>query len=205
MPDTIHIADPGETEGFSLAHFVSHLGVTPGETATFSCKKAEDLKSDWLLWQNSLFVPHLAPAFVDAYLCGREQRINEVQAIDTMLDAKLSEPVKKRSLAAAAAFLEGKVEMRANPGWKRFSERVEKGDTPGHVAVVFALQSALYNLSLAPALTAYAWYELQSGQPKRKVSEDDFEVIFASILPHVPVALRGEKGDATDGGHLRAI
>lgn len=96
--------------------------------------------------------------------------------------------------------------MRANPGWERFSERIARADTPGHVTVVFALQSALYNLSLAPALTAYAWFEFQSGLPKNDLSEGESDTIFASVLPHVPVALRGEKGDDTDGsGHLRAI
>ncbi len=206
MENPIHIAEPGDDEGFSLAHFISHLGVTPGEAATFLCKKSEDVATAWHLWQETWFVPHLAPAFVGAYLCGHEQRIDEVQSIDSYLDVQLTGSFNQRSLAAAASFLEGKEEMRGHPGWKRFSERIENGTTPGHVPIVFALQSALYNLSLAPALTAYAWFEFQSGRNRTELSEEESNAIFATVLKHVPVALTLEKGDNSgEPGHLRAI
>lgn len=203
MADTIHIAEPGDDEGAALAHFVSHLGVTPGETATFSSDTSSDIALDWQLWQDAWFVPHLAPAFVEAYLCGHQQRTDEVQSVDRALDGKLTDPMRRRSLGAAKAFLEGKEEMRANPGWKRFAERIESGTTPGHVPIVFALQSALYNLSLAPALTAYAWFEFQSGHDQTGLPSEESNAIFESVLKHVPVALRHEKGD--NSGHLRAI
>lgn len=206
MADTIHIADPDDGEGFSLAHFVSHLGVTPGEPATFLCEETDDLESAWTEWQDTWFVPHLAPAFTEAFLHGREQHTDEVQAADMALDNHLTDSVRDRSVAAATAFLEGKEEMRANPVWKRFSERIAENTTPGHVTVIFALQSALYNLSLAPALTAYAWFEFQSGRPKSGLDEAEADRIFKSVIRHVPVALRGEKGDNSgDAGHLRAI
>ena len=206
MADTIHIAEPGDDEGFALAHFVSHLGVAPGEPATFLCEKSGDLVSAWQLWQVTRFAPYLAPAFVDAYLCGHEQRTDEVQSVDRALDKTLNAPIRKRSVAAAEAFLEGKEEMRANPGWKRFAERIENGTTPGHVPIVFALQSALYNLSLAPALTAYAWFEFQSGCDHTGLTNEESSEIFGSVLKHVPVALRNEKGDNSgEAGHLRAI
>ncbi|MEX2577619.1 MAG: hypothetical protein WD342_01065 [Verrucomicrobiales bacterium] len=206
MSDSLHIADPGNSEGFSLAHFVSHLGITPGRPATFLCREPGDLESAWRLWQETFFAPRLAPAFVDTYLCGTEFRLDEIQAVDTLLDAGMPDAARRRSLETAFAFLEGKEEMRANSEWKRFAGRVARGETPGHATILFALQSALYHLPLASALTAYAWFEFQSGRPGRSSATEVGNVIFESVIPLVQVALRGKNGDAAGGsGQLRAI
>ena len=114
MPDTLHIAEPGDTEEVSLARAVALLGVTPDSPATFLFDGRGDLPSAWKLWQETWLAPHLAPSFVEAYECGVQYWLDEIQAIDTLLDLDLTDQVRERSKQAAAAFLEGKSEMQAN-------------------------------------------------------------------------------------------
>jgi len=198
MPDTPHIAGPSDPEGFSLANFITRLGVVPGPPATFLHDEGGEIAATWRLWRETWFTPHLAPAYVDACL----------EAVDHRLDAALTGPVAERSRAASAPFLEGKAEMRAHREWRRFAEAIERGDTPGHVAVVHALQSTLYRLPPASALAAYAWFEYQAGSGRRPSAdaEPTDDPVFAEILPEVSVAVRGGNGDdEPDSGHLRAI
>jgi hypothetical protein len=101
--------------------------------------------------------------------------------------------------------------MRANHEWRRFSEKVARGDSPGHVTTLFALQCALYHLPVGPALSAYVWFELESGLPltgyrDRKGTSSEVLAVFRIALPHVAVALRGDQGEnAGESPQLRAI
>tara|TARA_R110000850_G_scaffold272584_3_gene407866 strand:- start:4002 stop:4628 length:627 start_codon:yes stop_codon:yes gene_type:complete len=208
MPDTLHIAEPGDTEEVSLARAVALLGVTPDSPATFLFDGRGDLPSAWKLWQETWLAPHLAPSFVEAYECGVQYWLDEIQAIDTLLDLDLTDQVRERSKQAAAAFLEGKSEMQANREWSKFADRVAKGETPGHVSVVFALQSALYHLPLASALSAYIWFEFQSGMPKEvsRESLSELSSLFEEALVHVSVAVRKHNSENSGGSSsLRVV
>lgn len=211
MPDTLHLADSDDTEGFALARLISRLGVQPHSPATFLWNQRGDLSRAWSLWLENWFVPHLAGTFVKVYRAASEFRPDEIQAADKGLDAVLTAALRKRSLVVAKAFLEGKSEMRANREWSRFVERIERGGSPGHTTTLFALQCALYHLPLAPALSAYVWFEMESGLPRtgyrdREGSAAEVLAVFQAALPHVSVALRGDHGE-NDGAdsRLRAI
>lgn len=208
MSDSIYLAEPGDEEEVSLSRFISLLGVTPGAAATFAPAEGIPLSRAWDNWRENWFRPHLAPAFVESYLCGIASRIDEVQSIDSLLDPAMPDEMAERSRAAAKAFLEGKTEMRGNREWLRYAERIETGETPGHVAIVFALQSALFHLPLPSALSAYSWFEFRSragkGIPPEATEEE--KMVFATILPDVGVAVSGKSDDSGDGpGTLRAI
>ena len=184
------------------------LGVTPERAATFAPAEGIPLSTAWNNWRETWFRPHLAPAFVESYLCGIASRIDEVQSVDSLLDPAIPEEMNERSRKAAKAFLEGKTEMQGNREWLRFAERIEAGETPGHISVVFALQSALFHLPLPSALSAYAWFEFRSREGKGIPPEatEEEKVVFASILPDVGVAVSGKSDDSGDGpGTLRAI
>ena len=107
MPDTLHIAEPGDSEEVSFARAISLLGVTPEVASTFLFDNRGDLPRAWKLWQDKWLAPHLAPNFVEAYECGSQFRINEVQAVDSLLDVKLSEQLRERSITAGKPFLQG--------------------------------------------------------------------------------------------------
>lgn len=211
MPDTLHLADSDDSGGFALARLISRLGVQPHTPATFLWNDRGDLSKAWSLWLENWFVPHLAGTFVKVYSAAAQFRPENVQAADKHLDTVLTAALRKRSLLVAKAFLEGKSEMRANREWTRFVERIERGDSPGHATTLFALQCALYHLPLAPALSAYAWFELESGLPQtgyrdRDGSAGEVLAVFQTALPHVSVALRGDHGENDgDDSRLRAI
>ncbi len=205
MPDTLHLAEQGDSEEVSLARAIALLGVTPELPATFLFDDRGHLPAAWQLWQDNWLAPHLAPAFVEAYQCGTQYRIDEVQAIDTLLDIQLNQPIRERSKLASAAFLEGKSEMQANREWTKFVDRVSNGKSPGHVCIVFALQSALYHLPLASALSAYIWFEFQSGLPKEisRESLSELSSVFEEALVHVAAAVRENGGNTS--GSLRVV
>jgi len=211
MPDTLHLADSDDAGGFALARLISRLGVQPHTPATFLWNDRGDLSKAWSLWLENWFVPHLAGTFVKIYGAAAQFRFENIQTADKDLDAILTATLRKRSLVVAKAFLEGKSEMRANREWTRFVDRIERGESPGHTTTLFALQCALYHLPLAPALSAYAWFELESGLPRTGYRDRDgsaAEVLdaFQTALPHVTVAMRGDHGENEGGdSRLRAI
>ncbi|MEC8826010.1 MAG: urease accessory UreF family protein [Verrucomicrobiota bacterium] len=207
MSDALHIAEPGDAQEVSLARAIALLGVTPGSAATFLFDNRGDLPGAWQIWQDQCLEPHLGPNFVEAYECGSQFRIDEVQAIDCLLDVKLTDQVRERSIAAGKPFLEGKEEMKGNKDWVKYNERVGKGHSPGHISVIFALQSALYHLPLASALSAYIWFEFQSGLPRElsRESLSELSTVFEKALVHVATAVR-EHGGQTDGsGTFRVV
>lgn len=204
--DTLSLVDSDHGESFE--HFVSLLGITPRISGTFSPSPSSDLAAEWGKWRETLFLPHLAPSVIEAFHCGIRSRTQELEDIDSKLDRILPEPIRKQSIKAASPFFEGKTEMQGNREWLRYQERVEGGDSPGHLSVAFALQCALYHVALIPTLSSYAWFEFRSregnGIPPAPSKEEI--TIFASILPDVAVAMESEKGDPEGKGHsLRAL
>lgn len=198
--DTLSSVDPDD-EG-SFEHFVSLLGIEPRVAGTFRCIREASLAGAWQKWRETWFRPHLGPAFAAAFDCGIRSRTREIQAIDRDLDSILSPSLRERSREAALPFFTGKSEMQGNREWLQYRKLVEEGASPGHLPIAFALQSALYHLALLPALSSYAWFEFRSREGKGippAASESEL-VIFASILPDVPVAASGEKGDSFPGG-----
>lgn len=209
MPDTLHLADADDVGGFALARLISQLGVSPESPATFAWDDRGDLAAAWTIWLEKWFAPHLSLCFVEVYHRAAASRMEEVEAADRLLDAALTESLRARSLNAARAFLEGKSERRAHRPWQRFVDRIVPGHVPGHVTTLFALQCALYHLPLGPALSAYAWFELESALPRggsgggdsnyRNKAGGAEEVLaaFRLALPHVAVALRGDRDENT--------
>jgi len=214
MPDTFHsldLASPDGLEGLALARLISRLGVTAVSPATFLWDERGDLSSAWQIWLGAWFSPVLAPAFVAVHRLAGKMRPAEIADQDHKLDRSLSGALRRRSLAAAGAFLGGKAEMRANREWTRFAGLVDRGESPGHCTVLFALQATLYHLPLAPALAAYAWFELESGLPRtgfrdRPGTGEEVLALFASALPAVRLAMGGDRDESSDGPpRLRAI
>jgi hypothetical protein len=211
MPDTFHIAEADDNEGFALARLISRLGVEISHPSTFLWDRTTSLEDAWENWLKSSFEPHLGPAFVKVYEHASSFQLKEIRDVDALLEGSLAPLVKDRSRKAAHAFLEGKSEMKANREWQRFVDTVEKGQSPGHVTTLFALQCALYHLPLAASLSAYVWFELECGLPRdgyrdEPGSAEESLQVFRLALPQVAVALRGDRGEiGNDYPNLRAI
>ncbi len=213
MPDTpppYEVAGPWDLEGLSLARTISRLGVVSSRPATFLWDSASGLDASWQLWLETCFTPVLAPAFVAVHRLAGVMQPDEIIAIDRGVDPLLSEPLRLRSLSAALPFLSGKEEMRAHRAWIRVVDRITRGDSPGHLVTLFALQAALYALPLASALVAYVWFELESGLPaayrSRSGSAAEVLAMFADAMPQVQLAMKVENGDISgEVSLLRAI
>jgi hypothetical protein len=208
MSDTPHLAEPGDEEGFALSRFISVLGIEPVHPGTFFPGKDAILAQAWESWTESTFLPIIAPAFIEVLQHGLASRIEEICGNDNELSRNLTDEMAVRSQKSAKTFLEGKSEMKGNREWVRYAGAVQSGATPGNLPVVFALQSALFHLPLASALSAYAWFEFQSrrgkGLPPKVTAEE--KSIFAMILPQVAVAVKKNIDDsAGEFGSLRAI
>lgn len=208
MSDTTYLADPGDEGEFSFARFVSLLGITPGQAGTFSPGTSVPLSRAWDSWSTTIFAPVVAPAFVEVYRHAIAARVEEICEIDRQLEGRLTDRTAARSHAAASSFFEGKDEMQANREWVRYVRAVVEKRSPGNLPIVFALQSALYRLPLAQALTAYAWFEFRSrsGKGIPAKAEEEEKTVFERILPQVTVAV-GRNIDDSGGatGSLRSI
>ena len=199
---------PDSFDGDPFESSLSLLGIEPRSSGTFALHAEGDLASAWEIWRETWFLPHLLPAFRDAHARGIHARTRELHGIDRDLEDELTETLRVRSHAAAAEFFEGKTRMRGNPEWCRFAEGVAAGKSPGNLPVVHALQSALYHVALAPAVTSYAWLEFRSRDEKAIASRPDpaERETFATILPHLRVALAEETGqDSEDSPRFRVV
>ncbi|MEM6915010.1 MAG: urease accessory UreF family protein [Verrucomicrobiota bacterium] len=208
MSDTFYLAAEEDAEGFDLSRFISLLGIEPVCGGSFRPDSGAPLGPAWEIWQTELFLPVLAPAFVTAFQAASAHRIQEIVTCDQSLDQTLSGKIPEWSRLAGEPFLQGKQEMRGHREWARFAEQVESGNSPGHLCVLFALQSALYHLALPAALSAYAFYEFQSRLEKFPfplMTEEESEA-FLSVMPRIPLAVRSNATE-TDGenGMLRAL
>lgn len=208
MADTFYFASETDADELDFASFVVLLGIVADSSATFAPSPAGRLGPAWTLWQENWFSPVLAPAFVEVFHAASQHRINEIQSIDLSLDSRLSPSIARKSTHAAKAFLDGKSEMKGHREWIRFAEKVERGESPGHLCVLFALQSVLFHLPLAPALTSYAWFEFQSRNGKCPFPEmtEEENVIFSSVLARIPLAVQKNREDLNGGSsQLRVI
>lgn len=199
MPDTapdLRPATPGELDGLSLARLISRLGVDSCSPGLFLTGGSRSLALDWQDWVTNSLVPVLSPCFAAVHRLAGGIRPAEIAKLDRELDERLPPLPRSRSLEAAKAFLEGKSGMGGHREWSRYADLVAKGSTPGHLPVVFAVQTALFHLPLASSLAAYAWFELESGMPESLRDEPDSGraalELFASTLPALQVAMRAE-------------
>ncbi|MEM1442189.1 MAG: urease accessory UreF family protein [Verrucomicrobiota bacterium] len=203
MADTFYLAAESDADGFGLSQFISLLGIEPVTGGTFRPDPGAPLSHAWEVWQKTLFLPVFAPAFIKAFGAATSQRIEEVVACDRSLHQRLSGNLREWSTNSGRPFLEGKDEMRGHREWARYAEQVNLGDSPGHLCILFAVQSALYHLALPAALTAYASYEFRSQDatfPFPDMSEEENEA-FSTVLPRIPLAVRSNanEDDGEDG------
>ena len=212
MSDTPQLVEPGDESEIAFARFVSLLGIAPRAPGTFFPAEAASLAVAWEAWSDSYFSPIIAPAFVAAFREGMASRADELGDIDQDLQACLPDEMLVRSKVAGEPFFEGKEEMRANRVWTRYSSAVTEGRAPGNLPIVFALQSALFQLPLPSALGAYAWYELRTrnasceGEMVKKEASEEEKTLFSWILPKVAVAVAGKFGEFGDNsGSLRTV
>lgn len=150
-----------ESEEFARAVKVSLLGVTPAGKGSFRPSGGR-IGDDWAEWCENLFSDGIGPIFRDAYHLGSQLKLREVVILDEVLATHLG-VLSPDLIDAARPFMEGKENMRGHREWRKYTLKIQAGEAPGHLPVVFALHSVLFRMPLACALQAYAWLEWKMG------------------------------------------
>lgn len=150
-----------EAEEFARAVKVSLLGVSP--TGKGSFRPSEDsIGDDWAEWCEKLFAQGIGPIFRDVYHLGSHLKLREVVILDEVLATHLGD-LAPDLIEASHPFMEGKENMRGHREWRKYVLKIQAGEAPGHLPVIFALHSVLFRMPLACALQAYAWLEWKMG------------------------------------------
>jgi hypothetical protein len=95
-------------------------------------------------WRDSVFVPVLVPAMAGAWLAGK-QGYREMVAADAALDAKLAGPLAKKSRAAGRLIAASMHAPTGEHGLEKFLRAITCGDSPGHMATVFAARASIFH------------------------------------------------------------
>lgn len=182
-------SDYDEREEFARAVKISLLGVTPiAGAASFKPRKSS-VDEDWADWCDSTFERITGPVFHDTYNLAAELKLREIAAIDQKLTVQLGE-TSPGLIAASRPFIEGKEQMRGHREWRKYVLKLESGDAPGHLPVMFALHSAMFRLPLTLALQSYAWLEWKTGHHAIDKSRsagypDEPPPLFLEVKPHI--------------------
>jgi len=150
-----------EREEFARSVRISLLGVTPCTGVSFRPTQST-LNDDWRNWCEKVFCTIIGPVFRETCQLAAELKLREIVELDLMLGQNLG-GVSAGLIKAARPFIEGKENMRGHREWRKYMLKIDSGEAPGHLPVVFALHSVLFRLPLTCALQAYAWLEWKAG------------------------------------------
>jgi hypothetical protein len=131
-------------------------------------------------WVESVFVPVLAPAIQTAWWAGKSG-FREMAAADAAIDTKLVGPLAKTSRAAGrqiAACLHAPI---GEVGLERFLSAILRGETPGHMATVFAARASVFHFPRDVMLAGLAFTEMRTARV------GDLWTIIEDCLQDVPV------------------
>jgi hypothetical protein len=162
---SIYAADArsGGTGEQRLADAIARMGATDARLPGIFLPEGPDFGAAWRSWLRETFESWLGAVFCGAYAAAGQFRVEQLMNLDAVLESRLDSPARERSRAAAAAWLEGRIEMRRQPQWAKYIGLWTAGETAGHLPVAFALQAALFQVPLLPALVSYATFEGVNG------------------------------------------
>jgi len=160
---------------------ISLLGVDPGEISRGTFSGPQNLRA-WKEWAEVIFQPIILPKFRAIYAATSGMKHRTIAEVDRELSALFSDETCKHSTVAARAFHGSKSEVKHMPQWIRFEEKLENGESPGHLPTLFAIQSALFNVPIFSALISYAYVEWSAIKP---VGNASFEEAVACLKPMI--------------------
>lgn len=114
-------------------------------------------------WRDSVFVPVLVPALRSAW-SSRKQGFREMAAADAVLDAKLAGPLAKTSRAAGRLIAASMHAPAGEQGLEKFLRAIERGESPGHMAAVFAARASIFHFPKDIILAGLVFAEMRSAR-----------------------------------------
>ena len=116
-------------------------------------------RESWRAWREGTLALTLAPCLAAAAAHAEQGMARELQTLDLALDAGLDAATRARSAAAGHRLLRRLANARGERWLDKLQAAVAEKRTPGHFAVVFAGQSALFHFSRRLLLPSYAYWE----------------------------------------------
>jgi len=114
-------------------------------------------------WRDSVFVPVLVPALRNAWTSGT-QGFREMCAVDAALDAKLVGPLSKNSRAAGRLIASSLHAPAGEQGLEKFLTAIARGESPGHMAVIFAARAAIFHFPKDIVLAGLVFAEMRTAR-----------------------------------------
>ncbi|MGY8641729.1 MAG: hypothetical protein ACKVJU_11630 [Verrucomicrobiales bacterium] len=179
--DSIYAASADDGSEIIRGFQISLLGVDPTEISRGTFFGPQDLRV-WKKWADTVFEPIILPKFRAIYEATSGMKHRTIAEVDRELSALFSDETCEHSIAAAHVFHGSKSEVKHMPQWIRFEEKLENGETPGHLATLFAIQSALFNVPIFSALISYAYVEWSTIKP---VGDATFEEVVSCLKPMI--------------------
>ncbi|MEI6534127.1 MAG: urease accessory UreF family protein [Verrucomicrobiaceae bacterium] len=113
------------------------------------------LIADWLGFSDEIFLRILAPVLLRGWQNAQAGDDALLAACDHELHKVLPVPLAGRSIAAGEILLEQTRGAKYQGALGRLRQRYEKGETPGHLAVVWSAIAALFQMPPLDLLTEY--------------------------------------------------
>ena len=168
MPTARPAATPTLYEGdgfdpeFSRVLRIANPGAALRRALTFS--PGADLPpavwlSRWETWQRETFAARLAPVLAAVSQDALRGATREIQAHDLALDAILAPDQAERSILAGKRLLGQLAGARGEKFLTRLLSWSNAGALPTHFLTVYAVQGAIFRLSLRLLLPGYAYWE----------------------------------------------
>ena len=112
-------------------------------------------------WRDAVFLPCLVPAVRASYLAG-SRGYRELVAVDQNLDARLTGPLAKNSRATGRQIALSAKAPVGETALERYLPAVERGESPGHMAVVFTARAAAFHQPLPLVVAAIVFLEFRA-------------------------------------------
>jgi hypothetical protein len=131
-------------------------------------------------WRDAVFVPVLFHAVGAAWLAGK-QGFREMAAADAALDAKLAGPIAKNSRAAGRLIAASMHAPAGEQGLEKFLRAIGRGESPGHMAAVFAARASIFHFPKDIILAGLVFAEMRTARVEKVWSliDDCLEAIPA--------------------------
>jgi len=131
-------------------------------------------------WRDAVFVPVLIPAIESTWWAAK-QGFREMVAADAALDAKLVGPFAKTSRAAGRLIAASVHAPVGELGLEKFLRAIERGESPGHMAGIFAARASIFHFPKDVILAGLVFAEMRNARVEElwRVIDDCLQAVPA--------------------------
>jgi hypothetical protein len=188
VPAVIQFAESSATPGWGEipAPLRSSPGTFGGECLSFAPAAGAHFAGVWSHWVEHVYGAQLLETMRAVMAATRLDHTRDPLVLDAELASFFAPDTVLRLRRAGHAMLHRMDGMRGSRSALRLRAAADRGESPGLYPIVFALQSAIYNVPVRAALVAYARLEWRAardshGGPWDEPGEIANDLIFAQV------------------------